>query len=164
MTELTGMMRRNPALFSGKFIEYITPKWLYRELDDEFHFDLDPCTPPDNPLGTKYFFTKEDDALSKRCWLQNDPPDGRFKDIKSIYINPPYGREITQWISSAWQEVRSHHIIAVMLLPARTDTKWFHEYIYEKHGIEIRFLRGRLKFEGVAKNTAPFPSMLAIFR
>lgn len=146
-------MARNKALFSGKFQEYITPKWLYKQLDDEFHFTLDPCTTKRNPLGTPKFYTKKDDGLHK-SWRD-----------EMVYCNPPYGKEVIDWVKhadysvdKAWYPAK----LVVMLLPARTDTKWFHDYIYKKH--EIRFLRGRLKFEGVAKNTAPFPSMIVIFR
>ena len=73
-------------------------------------------------------------------------------------MNPPYGREIKNWVKKASKERR-----VVALLPARTDTKWFHDYIYKKRKTEIRFIKGRLKF-GNAKNSAPFPSMIVIFK
>ena len=76
----------------------------------------------------------------------------------TVYCNPPYGREISKWIKKAYEENLKGTKI-VLLLPARTDTKWFHEYIYNKH--EIRFIKGRLKFND-GKNPAPFPSMLVI--
>jgi site-specific DNA-methyltransferase (adenine-specific) len=75
-------------------------------------------------------------------------------------MNPPYGREITQWVKKAWEESQKGATV-VCLLPARTDTRWFHSYVLGK--AEIRFIKGRLKFEG-AKNSAPFPSMIVIYR
>lgn len=75
----------------------------------------------------------------------------------TVYCNPPYGREIGKWVKKAAESDTT----VVMLLPARTDTKWFHEYIYGK--AEVRFIKGRLKF-GDSKNSAPFPSMVVIYR
>ena len=79
-----------------------------------------------------------------------------------VFCNPPYGREIGSWVRKCYQHGTSGQGIAVMLVPARTDTKWFHEYIYSKN-VEVRFLKGRLKFGG-SKNSAPFPSMVVVFR
>lgn len=76
---------------------------------------------------------------------------------------PPYGREIGKWVFTAAVASGVRGTTVVMLLPARTDTRWFHEYIYQKDCVEIRFIRGRLKFGG-SKNSAPFPSMVVIFR
>lgn len=76
-----------------------------------------------------------------------------------MFCNPPYGREIKDWVKKS-AEAKT---LVVMLIPARTDTKYFHEYIYNKPNVEIRFLKGRLKF-GDSKNSAPFPSMLVIFK
>ena len=78
-------------------------------------------------------------------------------------MNPPYGREIGKWVKKAYEESRKKNTMVVALLPARTDTKWFHEYIYEMYGVKIEFLKGRLKF-GNSKNSAPFPSMLIEFK
>ena len=79
---------------------------------------------------------------------------------EKVYVNPPYGREISKWVEKAYYENKKGTLI-VMLLPARTDTKWFHNYIYKQH--EIRFLKGRLKFND-GKQGAPFPSMLVIMK
>jgi site-specific DNA-methyltransferase (adenine-specific) len=77
-------------------------------------------------------------------------------------MNPPYGREIGKWVKRAYEQVKDEKCdLVVCLLPARTDTRWFHDYIYNK--AEIRFIKGRLKF-GDSKNSAPFPSMIVIFR
>lgn len=78
----------------------------------------------------------------------------------TVWCNPPYGREIGKWVEKAYKE-SLEGVTVVMLLPARTDTKWFHDYIYGK--AEIRFVRGRLKF-GDSKNSAPFPSMVVVYR
>ncbi len=77
-----------------------------------------------------------------------------------VFCNPPYS-EISQWVQKSYEESLKPNTIVVMLIPARTDTKYFHDYIY--HRSEIRFVRGRLKFGG-SKNSAPFPSMIVIFR
>jgi len=77
-----------------------------------------------------------------------------------VYCNCPYGREISKWVKKAYEENKKG-VFVVMLLPARTDTKWFHDYIYNQH--EIRFIKGRLKFND-GKQSAPFPSMLVIMR
>ena len=77
------------------------------------------------------------------------------------WMNPPYGREIKDWVKKA-----SEHGKVVALLPARTDTRYFHDHIYNKENVEIRFIKGRLKFlsDGKAKDAAPFPSMVVIFK
>lgn len=78
-----------------------------------------------------------------------------------MFCNPPYGREIGKWVQKCYEESRKVNTLVVMLVPARTDTKWFHDYVYGK--AEIRYVRGRLKF-GDSKNAAPFPSMVVIYR
>ena len=78
-----------------------------------------------------------------------------------MFCNPPYGREIGKWVRKCYEESRKPDTVVVMLVPARTDTRWFHSYIY--HKAEIRFVRGRLKFGG-SKQGAPFPSMVVVFR
>ena len=106
-------MTISKVLYSSKQEEYQTPKWLYDRLDSEFHFNLDPCTSHDNPLGTKYFFTKQIDGLAQS-----------WDFVKSIYINPPYGRDIRKWLSKAYTSLQLNpDQVIVMLLPARTDTK-----------------------------------------
>ena len=135
--------------FSSKTNEWATPKDLFARLNDEFKFTLDPCATPENAKCAK-FFTKEDDGL-KQSW-----------EAERVFCNPPYGRELGKWVEKAYQS-RTLAQVIVMLIPARTDTKYFHQYIYGKEDVEIRFLKGRLKF-GEATNSAPFPSMLVIFR
>ena len=135
-------------MFSSKTDQWATPQDFFDKLNEEFDFTLDVCALPEN-AKCKQFFTPEIDGLSQ-------PWKGR------VWCNPPYGREIGQWVRRAFLAVVSGGAeVVVMLLPARTDTRWFHEYIYKK--ADVRFLKGRLKF-GEAKNSAPFPSMIVIFK
>lgn len=140
-------IRINKVLFSSATDQWATPQGFYDELNSEFHFTLDPCADSTNHKCPKYF-TKEDDGLVQD-WGGN-----------IVFCNPPYGREIGKWVEKCSKESKKPNTTVVMLIPARTDTKWFHEYIYKK--AEIRFIKGRLKF-GDSKNSAPFPSMVVIF-
>ena len=139
----------NKVVFSHKSDNYITPKWLFVELANEFPFVMDACTTEDNPLRTILYNTPEDNGLDEECGWES-----------WTYCNPPYS-QVSKWVEKAVYE-QKRGIKSVLLLPARTDTKWFHEYIYNKPNVEIRFLKGRLKFEGT-ENSAPFPSMIVIF-
>jgi len=131
--------------FSSQTNEWATPQDFFDKLNKEFNFTLDPCATQDNAKCSK-FYTQEDDGL-KQSW-----------DNEVVFCNPPYGREIGKWVGKASTAMGG---VVVMLIPARTDTRYFHEYIYGK--AEIRFLKGRLKFGG-SKNSAPFPSMIVIFK
>lgn len=131
--------------FSSKTHEWETPRETFDALNKEFHFNLDPCATKENAKIVPYFI-KEENGLSK-SWRS-----------KRVFCNPPYGREIEGWVAKC---ATGGAEIVVALLPARTDTHWFHDYIYKK--AEIRFLKGRLKFGG-SKNSAPFPSMLVIWK
>jgi len=133
--------------FSSKTNEWTTPLDLFNKLNEEFRFTLDPWATKENAKCDK-FYTKKDDGLSKD-WTG-----------ERVFCNPPYGREIGKWVKKCSEE---NVEIAVMLIPARTDTKYFHEYIYQQKNVEIRFLKGRLKF-GESKNSAPFPSMVVIYK
>lgn len=136
-------------MFSSKTDEWATPPELFQELDKEFGFELDPCSTEENHKCPK-FFTKEDDGLAQN-W-------GGWR----VFCNPPYGRNMTgKWVEKAYKTHQENGSLIVLLLPARTDTRWFHDYIYKK--AEIRFIKGRLKFGG-CENAAPFPSMLVIYR
>ena len=82
-----------------------------------------------------------------------------------VFVNPPYGREIKKWVKKAYEEAQKPNTLVVMLIPARTDTRYFHDYIYNK--AEIRFIRGRVKFideNGNEGQSAPFPSMIVIYK
>lgn len=137
----------NEVMFSSKTDEWSTPQDLFDRLNDEFHFNLDVCANESNHKCTMYYDRKQDGL--KMSWKGY-----------VVWCNPPYGREIGKWVEKAYKESLSPNTSVVMLLPARTDTKWFHSYILGH--AEIRFLQGRLKF-GDSKNSAPFPSMLAIY-
>ena len=135
-------------MFSSATDEWATPLDFYNTLNNEFNFNLDPCATDDNHKCAKYF-TKADNGLLQ-SW-------GGYK----VFCNPPYGRAIGAWVEKAYNEAQKKDTLIVMLLPARVDTKWFHNFIY--HKAEIRFIKGRLKFGG-CKNAAPFPSMVVIFK
>ena len=133
-------------MFSSATGEWETPQDIFDELDAIFHFTLDVCATPENTKCDK-FYTKEQDGL-KQKWGGN-----------VCWMNPPYGRGIKEWIRKAYLISLRPDTQVVCLLPARTDTRWFHDYCVK--GI-IWFIRGRLKFGG-SKNSAPFPSMIVIF-
>lgn len=137
------------VMFSSATDNWSTPQDFFDKLNDEFHFTLDVCA-DENNHKCEHYYTKEIDGLS-RPW------------IGTVWCNPPYGRKICEWVRRAYISSHIGSATVVMLLPARTDTRWFHEYIYNKPNTEIRFIKGRLKFGG-CKNSAPFPSMIVIFR
>ena len=138
----------NSGLFSSRTDEWATPISLFEELNKEFNFDLDPCSTHQN-AKCKVHYTIDDDGLTKN-W------GGR-----RVFCNPPYGRAIPSWVRKCYEESRKPDTLVVMLIPARTDTAYFHDYIYHK-AREIRFIRGRLHFNE-SKNSAPFPSMIIVF-
>lgn len=137
------------TLTSSVSKEWGTPIDFFQSLQERFgKFDLDPCTTPDNPLNIPYYYTIKEDGLRQQWKGQ-------------VYCNPPYGKETKKWIQKALNEVNEGHCHrVVMLLPARTDCQWFHQ-IYNREGVTIEFLKGRLKFRG-SNNSAPFPSILVI--
>ena len=136
------------VMFSSKTDLWSTPQDFFDNLNEEFNFTLDPCATPDNAKCKKYF-TKETDGL-KQNWQG-----------ETVFCNPPYGKVIKHWVKKCYEESLKPDTTVVMLIPARTDTAYFHDYVYH-NAKEIRFIRGRLKF-GQAKNSAPFPSMVVVF-
>lgn len=136
------------GLFTSRSDEWATPSKTFAELDAEFHFTLDPCASETNHKCARYF-TKEQDGLTQNWGGQ------------IVFCNPPYGRAIAAWVRKCYEESRKPGTIVVALIPARTDTAYFHDYIYHK-AREVRFLRGRLHFND-APNAATFPSMIVIF-
>lgn len=122
--------------FSSIRLDWKTPKAVYQTLDAEFHFDHDPC-PPDYIV----------DGLTTE-WGKNN------------FVNPPYGRELNKWIEKGFIEWKNGKTV-VFLVPSRTDTRWWHDYCMK--ATEIRFIKGRLKFDD-QKNAAPFPSAIIIFK
>ena len=135
------------ALFTSNSDEWTTPQELYKELNKRFKFTLDPCSTNENHLCDKYF-TKEDDGLSK-SWKG-----------ETVYVNPPYSN-IKKWVEKCYMEHKTNGTSVVMLIPSRTDTIYFHNYIY--HKADIEFIKGRLHFSN-SKNSAPFPSMIVIYK
>jgi len=132
-------------MFSSRNSEWATPQALFELWDAAFHFEVDVCATSAN-AKCKRFFSPEEDGLAQRwaprvCWM-----------------NPPYGREIAKWVKKADEEAERGATV-VCLLPARTDTKWWHAYIQYRH--QVVFLKGRFKFVG-AKHAAPFPSCIVV--
>lgn len=123
-----------------------TPQWLFDTLNTEFAFDRDVCASEGNAKCAQYF-TKAQDAL-KQTWTGY------------CWMNPPYGRQIGRWVEKAYQSAQTGEATVVCLLPSRTDTRWWHDYVMKAD--TVRLIQGRLKFEG-AENSAPFPSAIVIF-
>lgn len=138
----------NHSLFKSSRYDWETPHRFFLELDNEFHFTLDPCCLPGTAKCKKYFTPKENGLLQD--WQG-----------ERVFCNPPYGSQISDWVRKCYEEGNKPDTIVVMLIPARTCTRYFHKYIY-KIADEIRFIKGRLRFVG-AVSPAPFPSMVVIF-
>lgn len=136
------------VLYSSKEEKWATPQDFFDKLNDEFHFTLDAAASPDNAKCANYF-TEEQDGLVQ-SWGGH-----------TVWCNPPYCRKTGLWVKKAYEEHQRTGCTVVMLLPSRTDVRWFHDYILGK--AEIRFIKGRLKFGG-NKNSAPFPSIVVIYR
>lgn len=134
------------TLYSSRTEDWATPQDFYDKLNEEFNFTLDPCCTHENAKCEKHF-TKEEDGLTQD-W---------GKEI--VFCNPPYGKDIGKWMEKCYRSARDGAKV-VCLVHARTDTRWFHSWVYGKG--EIRFIKGRLKFGG-SKNSAPFPSMVVIY-
>lgn len=144
-------------MFSSKSDLWCTPQDFFDKLNAEFHFTLDVCATSISAKCKKYF-TPEQDAF-KQDWQG-----------EVCFCNPPYGREIGKWVKKCYDEAQKPNTTVVILMPSRTDTSYFHDYIYGK--AEIRFIRGRLRFMNLEDRNkypnqkispAPFPSMLVIF-
>lgn len=140
-------MAISSALYSSASVEWSTPADFFSALDDEFGFTLDPCATPHN-AKCRIFYTKADNGLVQH-WGQH-----------TVFCNPPYGRDIGDWVKKCYLAAKAGATV-VLLIHARTDTRYFHDWIYGK--AELRFVRGRLKF-GDGTQSAPFPSLVAIYR
>ena len=132
--------------FRHKSDEWETPPEMFAELDKEFHFATDVAALPDN-AKCDHFYTPGEDGLAQTwqgiCWM-----------------NPPYGLALRQWVKKAKESAEAGATV-VCLLPVRSDTQWWHDYVLPV--AEVRYIRGRMKFNGI-ENSAPFPSAIVIFR
>lgn len=148
---------------SSKSNEWETPQDLFDKLNAAHHFTLDAAATDDNHKVDRYY-TAQTDGLA-HDWTG-----------EVVFCNPPYGKEIGRWVEKCYNEAINHGVKIVMLVPSRTDTKWFHRFLYkqEDNGINIKFLQGRLRFinrtfpswrpDGNFKvSPANFPSMLVYF-
>ena len=149
MSERTGSAKRKRVAFTdnttGKY-EWGTPQRLFDELDREFHFTRDVCASRENFKVTA-FWDKEDDALNGKEWSG------------TLWMNPPYGRAIGTWLKKAFESRAT--AMTVCLIPARTCSRWWHQWVMQAD--EIRFIKGRLRFQG-AEDGAKFPSAIVIFK
>ena len=137
------------VMFSSKSNEWATPQSFFDKLNNIFGpFTLDAAASADNYKVVNHF-TQNDNALDKD-W-------GGHK----VFLNPPYGRALKDWVKKAYEEAQKDNTIVVMLIPARTDTQYWHDWVMKAD--EIRFVRGRIKF-GDETNSAPFPSAVVVFR
>jgi len=133
--------------FASSTTERETPQWLFDKLNEEFEFTLDPCATSENTKCEK-FYTSEQDGL-KQSWSN-----------EVVYVNPPYGREVPKWLKKGIREC-DNDTTSVFLIPARTNTHWFHELVIEQ-AHELRFIRGRPKF-GDMKYGLPFPLVIVVY-
>ncbi len=140
-------MTTQKTMFSSKSSEWETPMSFYDMLDKEFGFTLDPCCTAQTAKCNTYY-TEVDDGLA-RDWGGH-----------TVFMNPPYGRDIKHWIQKAYEEGKKKDTVVVALIPSRTDTKYWHKYCMKAK--TIMFVKGRLKFGG-SKNAAPFPSAVVVF-
>lgn len=168
-------MAISKALFSTDITEWETPDALFDELNAEFKFVLDAAASHENRkcdvyiteggvheiVDGKMLWTSWADGLTANWYGIAEAVTGQ--PFPAVWLNPPYSRDVGKWVAKCYEESRKGCIV-VALLAARTDTKWFHEFIYNKpkHDVEVRFIKGRLRFKG-AKGPAPFPSMIVIF-
>ena len=131
--------------FLSKTDEYSTPGDFFKKYDKLYNFDLDVCASPNNAKCSRFFIESQNGLAQKwegTCWM-----------------NPPYGREIKRWVKKAY-EASLEGAVVVCLLPSRTDTTWWHDYVMKG---DIEFIKGRLKFSDLKIN-APFPSAVVVFK
>lgn len=137
----------NSVHFSSKTNEWTTPQDLFETLDNIFHFTLDPCCTHETAKCLKHY-TVEDDGLSK-SWHR-----------ETVFMNPPYGNEISKWLRKAYRESLWTPMPVVCLIPARTDTEFWHWYVMKANYIHL--VKGRIRFGG-SKTGTPFPSAIVVF-
>lgn len=144
-----GILKVNRAVLKSHSCEWATPQKLFDELDKEFKFTLDVAATKFNAKCARFFDQNSNGLAQKwapaRCWM-----------------NPPYGLNLKHWMKKAWKESVDEGALVVCLVPSRTDTSWWHNYALEAD--EIRFLQGRIRFDGGNGGQATFPSCIIIFR
>lgn len=138
---------QHTSAFSSQSVEWETPQSFYDAWDQVYRFTLDTAASPENAKAPK-FYTKEDDGLSQ-VWSGN------------VWCNPPYGRQIGKWVEKAYRSTRTGAALVVMLIPAKTETRWWHDYVIKADS--IYFVKGRIQFGDSGVN-APFPSCVVVFR
>lgn len=136
----------NELHFSSESNEWSTPQDFYNILNLYFNFTLDPCSDGKNNKCKKFYTVNENGLIQD--WIN-----------EIVFCNPPYGRELNKWVEKCYNEAKKG-VKIVLLIPARTDTKYQHQYCFNAD--YIWFIKGRLKF-GNSKNAAPFPSQLVLF-
>ena len=140
-------MTISQVLYTSRSEEWPTPMTFFDTLNQEFGFTLDPCATSQNAKCRRYF-TKQENGLDQD-WGSH-----------VVFCNPPYGKVMSQWARKCF-EASLMGATVVLLAHSRTDTRWFHDWVYGK-ACEIRFVKGRLKF-GNAKTSAPFPSLVSVY-
>jgi len=179
-------MNKN-LMFSSESGEWETPPEIFDPLNEEFHFTLDVCATERNTKVRDYFFTKEDDCLARAwggvCWMNpvygtpenpcasnREPRCEKKKCAKRGFHIDERIPGIIDFVGKAYQEWANKGVTVVCLLPARTDTFWWHNYVMPRYGApgaaEVRLVKGRIKFleNGKPKYPAPFPSTIVVFR
>jgi phage N-6-adenine-methyltransferase len=148
------------VMFSQKKTDWETPEDLFAHLDNLFDIGLDACATPENAKCKKYY-TETQNSL-EQSWSVGAH--------QAVFCNPPYGRGLDKWLRKGQEEIAAGHCPRVVfLLPARTDTRWFHDYVWDsfshhpRTGVELQFINGRLRFEN-AESSAPFPSIIVVMR
>lgn len=137
---------------SSETDEWETPKGFFTKLDSEFIFTLDPCCTAENTKVRQNFFTEADNGL-EQSWKGH-----------TVFMNPPYS-QCALWLEKACREAYTHNVTTVALIPSRTDTKYWHDYVMKAW--EVRLVKGRLTFKNPNKpkqNPAPFPSAVVVFK
>ena len=143
----------NKGMFSSNTPEWATPQYVYDELNAEFNFTLDPCCTSETAKCNKYFTVKDNGLW--RSW------GGEI-----VFMNPPYGKEISKWMRKAYKEYKRGTTV-VCLVPARTDTKWWHDCSMKVWPHGVRLLKGRIKFidqRGNCSGSPTFPSAIIVFK
>ena len=137
---------KSDLMFSSKPTVWVTPQDFFDKLNSIFHFTTDVCALPDN-AKCDHYYTPDQDGL-RQTWAG------------SCFMNPPYGRKVGEWIEKAYWSAKQNGTTVVCLVPARVDTRWWHDYC--ARAVEIYFVKGRLRF-GNAQHNAPFPSAVVVF-